>query len=66
MVMTMLSNVEFLSVLVGVIVGFFLLAAFGWSIAFPQRRIWLQNMPQMVSNFGSGSPRYQYLARRLC
>lgn len=40
MVMTMLSNVEIFSVLVGVIAGFYLLAALGWSIAFPKRRIW--------------------------
>jgi protein-S-isoprenylcysteine O-methyltransferase Ste14 len=40
MVMTMLSNVEILSALVGVIAGFYLLVALGWSIAFPERRIW--------------------------
>ncbi|MEP1767380.1 MAG: methyltransferase [Sulfitobacter sp.] len=38
--MTMLSNIEILSGLVGGIAGCYLLAAFGWSIAFPERRIW--------------------------
>ncbi len=40
MVMTMLSYIETLAVLVGGIAGCYLLAAFGWSIAFPERRIW--------------------------
>lgn len=38
--MTMLSNIEILAVLVGGLAGCYLLAAFGWSIAFPKRRIW--------------------------
>ena len=37
---TMLSNIEILAVWVGGVAGCYLLAAFGWSIAFPERRIW--------------------------
>ncbi|MEH6521174.1 MAG: methyltransferase [Sulfitobacter sp.] len=38
--MTMLSNIEVLAISVGGIAGCYLLLAFGWSIAFPERRIW--------------------------
>jgi protein-S-isoprenylcysteine O-methyltransferase Ste14 len=38
--MTMLSNTEVLAISVGGIAGCYLLVAFGWSIAFPERRIW--------------------------
>ena len=38
--MTMLSNIEVLAISVGGIAGCYLLVAFGWSIAFPERRIW--------------------------
>lgn len=38
--MTMLSNIEILSIVVSGIAGCYLLAAFGWSITFPERRIW--------------------------
>lgn len=37
--MTMLSNIEILAVVVGGIAGCYLLAAFGWSIAFPEHRV---------------------------
>lgn len=33
-------NIAFFAIIVGSIAGFYLLAAFGWSIAFPERRIW--------------------------
>lgn len=38
--MTMLSNIEILAIFFGGISGFYLLVAFGWSIAFPERRSW--------------------------
>ncbi len=40
MVMTMLSNIQVLAIALGGTAGCYLLAAFGWSIAFPARRIW--------------------------
>ena len=38
--MIMLSNIEILAISVGGIAGCYLLVAFGWSIAFPERRVW--------------------------
>ncbi|WP_299030611.1 isoprenylcysteine carboxylmethyltransferase family protein [uncultured Sulfitobacter sp.] len=38
--MTMLGNIEVFAISVGGIAGCYLLVAFGWSIAFPERRIW--------------------------
>lgn len=36
----MLTNIEIISVLAGGIAGLYLLGAFAWSIAFPDRRVW--------------------------
>ncbi|MEP3331136.1 isoprenylcysteine carboxylmethyltransferase family protein [Sedimentitalea sp.] len=38
--MTMLTKIEIVAVLAGSVAGLYLLSAFAWSIAFPDRRIW--------------------------
>jgi protein-S-isoprenylcysteine O-methyltransferase Ste14 len=41
--MTMLTNLEITSLLIGGIAGSYLLGAFAWSIIFPDRRVWPPN-----------------------
>lgn len=38
--MTMRTEIEILSILIGVIAGLYLIGALAWSIAYPERRIW--------------------------